>query len=227
MAVVRMTVKQPAKLISANRVNGAIETAEGRIDGEIPAENIAGGAVTEAKIGAGAVTVDKLADGAVSAAKLAAGAVTAAKLMAGAAMLKAVHQALKTATQAVTAARTWTAVTDLTLTVTTATAEKVLLVASLAVAGSGVSARIIRDGNPVTQGDAAATRTRTMSGGGTGTAILLYCDAPGAGTHTYAVEVVNMESSGTVYVNRGESDADSPNSPRSVSVLLAIPVEEA
>lgn len=217
MAVVRMTVKQPAKLISANRVNGAIETAEGRIDGEIPAENIAGGAVTEAKIGAGAVTVDKLA----------AGAVTAAKLMAGAAMLKAVHQALKTATQAVTAARTWTAVTDLTLTVTTATAEKVLLVASLAVAGSGVSARIIRDGNPVTQGDAAATRTRTMSGGGTGTAILLYCDAPGAGTHTYAVEVVNMESSGTVYVNRGESDADSPNSPRSVSVLLAIPVEEA
>lgn len=141
-----------------------------------------------------------------------------------------VAQTVKTSSFSTTSA-TFVEVTDLDnhQVVVPGASDKVLIRAVLQVSLSAqtdlLSMRLTRGGTVLTQGDAASNRARVHAGTfevsagyGLATIVMEYLDTPGAGTHSYAVEM-KIGGGLTGYVNRGTSDADAAYVPRGVSTL--------
>lgn len=141
-----------------------------------------------------------------------------------------VAQTVKTSSFSTTSA-TYVEVTDLDnhQVVVAGASDKVLVRAVLQVCQSAatdlLSLRLTRGGTVLAQGATAGSRTRThagiyqtSSGYGMATVVLEFLDTPGAGTHSYAVEV-SIGGGLTAYVNRGHSDTDNAYIPRGVSTL--------
>jgi len=151
--------------------------------------------------------------------------------------LIAVKSALKTDTfTASVGAGGNVAVTDLSITHEVSDpANKLIITAFFGAAGSsngfGRCGIAIHDGTALINiGDADGSRSRASAGGrvaGTGstgvvsTPSISFVYTPGAGSKTYTVRAVNMDSSTeTLYINRPEDPTDSLNTPRAVSSLV-------
>lgn len=220
-AVIKMSVKHPATRVTRGSVNAAVETSEGHIEGEIPAENIAAGAVTSQKLADASVASGKLADASVTTPKLADAAVTVAKL--AGVLVRGVVSAVKTDAQAVSPTA-WAAVSGLSVSVTTQTGDRVLVIASLSVSGIVLALRLTRGGSPVAAPTGYGLKTPAMAAAedcNHGSQTLVFLDTPGAGTYTYAVEMASPGSY-DVYVNRGRMESDSAIHVRAVSTLTAV-----
>jgi hypothetical protein len=153
------------------------------------------------------------------------------------AIIKQVVQTVKTDTFTTTSA-TYTALTGMSVTLTTASAtNKVLVVANVTGANSSNASanfRLMRGATVLAVGDTAGDRIRAFSGwlgsGASGYATenvtMVFLDSPGAAASTtYSVEVSRGGvTSTTVCVNRTGVDTDSTDHSRYVSSITAIEV---
>lgn len=229
---VALTVQSPiTNPVTRDKLNALVSTATGTVSGTLPTAQIENGAVTAAKLGAAAVEEAKLADGAVATAKLADGAVTAAKLVGsdtGLLLVRGAAQATKTDTQTTNLIGQWVDATGLSAQITLRDAgSKVLILGALVLSGSYAIGRVVRNGVPILQGDAADARTPAWSGSLRADAMtcpFVLLDAPGSvGPHTYKVQFATVSSS-DAYINRAKDtlDGNFAASPRTASSLVIL-----
>lgn len=216
---VKLSVENPAKIVSPNAVNAAIDTANVELSGQVDAEQIADGAVSEAKLADGAVTADKLADGAVEAAKLAAGLMGV--------RVAEVKQAAFTGTQKITGGG-YRGVTGLSVTVTAEPNDRVLLLAFVVISFGDFGLGIFRGTQMVLTPVGAGSKVKAMtaSGGTTPsyfsalTIPMVVLDAPGGGAHTYTVKAYTVQTD--AWINRSRDEKDNADYIRGVSTLVAV-----
>jgi hypothetical protein len=133
------------------------------------------------------------------------------------------------------ASTTFEDVTGLSVSITPKSASNKILVSAhlIAVADSGVSngaGRLMRDSTPIGVGDADGSRTRSSFGldanGHADSVAVVTLDSPNTTSSvTYKVQIRrNNPSSGTMYVNRSESDGDSSAVERFVSSITVMEI---
>lgn len=128
---------------------------------------------------------------------------------------------------------TFTDVTGLTASITpSSTSSKILVIASLTgtgqVATTGGHIRLARGGTGIAVGDAAGNRIQDTAyfdaSDRPKTVILEFLDSPSSTSSvTYSVQVRN-EGSGTVYVNRSQSDTDNAIFMRTTSTITVMEI---
>ena len=136
-----------------------------------------------------------------------------------------------------TTSATYTDVTGLSLSITpSATTSKILLIASITGAGQSVTTqgygRFVRDSTAIGVGDAAGSRVQatfpiTLLANAFNTYSLnaSFLDSPATtSATTYKIQIRNEAGSGTIYINRSETDSNTSAGGRFVSTITAMEI---
>ena len=215
---VKVALTNPAKIVTPNAVNAAVETAEASLEGEVETAQIADAAVTAAKLADDAVETAKIKDGAVTAEKLAEGL--------GGVQILGVSLASFAGTQALTAS--WANVSGLSAAVTVAAGERVLLFASVMMSGRASGLRLARNSTALAAPTGIGLKTAVMSATGYSTTAfaaatlpVAWIDAPAAGSYMYTVQAVG-KGAAVGYINRSDYESDDSAYLRGVSTLVCV-----
>jgi len=188
---------------------------------------VADGAITEAKLGSSAVTTAKINNG----------AITSAKLDSGLALGKIgqVISTTKTDTFS-TASTTFVDITGLSVSITPTSATSKILIHINLVKGTNANDqsafKLVRGSTDIAIGDADGSRTRATLPSYTGNAdaspqytslAMTHLDSPST-TSATTYKIIGRTNSGTIYVNRSATDANSSSYYRGVSSLTVMEV---
>jgi hypothetical protein len=192
--------------------------------------------LTSADIADSIITSAKIVDGTIVNADINASAAIAGTKLSGAGKVLQVVSATKTDTQSFSTT-TFTDVTDLSVSITPSSASNKILVLTNVNGGwengvAKIGGRIMRDSTAIAIGDASGSRIRLTGSVYFGVNCqspvsmgMNFLDSPNTtSATTYKFQVSRLDASGTVYVNKAESDGDTTTVPRTASSITVMEI---